>query len=74
MTISFTARPPKQEPFTCAITTDPPHTDQRARWTDGWWADVCTRHMEIFRKNCAAAQHPGDKLWFLRSKKETPKQ
>ena len=58
--------------FECAITTDPPHSTERARWQGGFWADICTRHMEIYRKNCAALRSQQNPLWFL-GKKETRK-
>lgn len=66
MTIKFAS---KRKPFDCVITDDPPHTAERARWSDGHYADVCTRHMEIFRKNTAKTKASANPLWFLRGNK-----
>lgn len=69
MTIKFTG---KKKPFECSIGDDPPHTPVRARWSDGYWSELCTRHMEIFRKNCGQLKAKKDPVWFLKSqKKET---
>lgn len=62
--MKFLAKHKKQ--FECVIVSDPPHSAERGRWSDGRYADVCTRHMEIWKKNAAAhrTQQHG-KLWFL---------
>lgn len=71
MTIKFKG---VKKPFAdCIIKDDPPHTAERARWSDGWWSDLCTRHMEIFKKNSQAVKAKANPLWFLRGKKETVK-
>lgn len=62
MGIKFKAKP---EPWSCVIKDDPPHTKERARWSDGWWSDICTRHMEIFRRNLKKHQSQKNPLWFL---------
>jgi hypothetical protein len=70
MAIKFTG---KKKPFDCVIADDPPHSAERGRWSDGYWADVCARHMEIFKKNAKALKTKKDPVWFLKSKKETTK-
>lgn len=70
MTIKFTGA--KQPAFTCAI----PHgicSPQRARWSDGWWADVCTNHMAIWRKNVERLKAAVNPTWFLGKKKKETK-
>lgn len=67
MTITF-----RPEAFKCAIASNPRHSPDRARWSDGYWADICTACMAVFRKNCEAIRSRANPLWFL-GKKETPK-
>lgn len=62
MTIRFLG---KKKPFECVLVDNPTHTDQRARWSDGYWADICTGCMEIFRRNLANAKASTNRLWFL---------
>lgn len=59
MAIRFTG---KREDFDCVVC----HANgPRARWSDGFWADVCTKCMEIFRTNCARLKTKTNPMWFL---------
>lgn len=38
-------------PFACALAGDPTLkcSPERARWSSGYWSDVCRNHMDRFR-------------------------
>ena len=56
--------------FTCAMSGVPGHqcSPERARWSSGFWSDVCQAAMDLFEKKMnATARNP----WTGRTKEAT---